>query len=212
MPNHITNILTIDGPLGRVKEIYKAISPAGAPPAEGEAAEQPEIDSPFKPASRKELAVRMKDLEEIDFAKIIPPPEGEYDSYNWNIANWGTKWNAYDQEKTDANTLVFNTAWAMPEPVIRALSEMFPDVTVKIKWADEDFASNCGEIHYEGGREVFTDIPEDQSKEAYELAFSILGGEDMYTWDEEKGTYVYNESKLAAKDLLGRLKGVTVNG
>ena len=212
MPNHITNILTIDGSLSRVKEIYNAISP-GAPGPNDKAVEEPETDSPFKPASRAELAIRRKDIHEIDFTKIIPPPQGEHDSYNWNVANWGTKWNAYDQEMIDDHTLEFLTAWSMPEPVIKALSEMFPDVLVKIKWADEDLASNCGEIHYKGGREVYANIPDSQSKEAYELAFEILGGEDMYKFDEKTGTYKYiEESKLAAKELLNRLQEVTCNG
>jgi len=210
MPNHITNILTIDGPASRVKEIYAAISPA-APEPLSTPAEPVSKEEIFKPATPDELAIRRKNLREIDFNKIVPTPSHIYQGdlgqeeqerygrdnwYDWNINNWGTKWNAYDQEMLDDKTISFNTAWSMPQPVIRALSEKFPDVTVKVKWADEDFASNTGELHYRNGREVFVNVPEALSKEAYELAFDILGGEDEYRWDEEEGTYVYIEESL----------------
>ena len=210
MPNHITNILTIDGPLPRVKEIFKKISPG---PTEEELKNPPEEpDEPvFKPASKVELAKRMEGVPGIDFEKIVPGrpnTEGE-DWYDWSIANWGTKWNAYDIEKIDDNTLLFNTAWSMPQPVIIKLSEMFPDVVFKIKWADEDTGSNCGELHYKNGEEIFTRIPEDLSKEAYELVFEIDPGlEEYYVYDEKEGTYKYqeNEARLTIGEVVSNLK------
>lgn len=222
MPNHITNILTIEGPTKRVKEIFKKISPG---PTEEELKNpSPESDEPvFKPASPLDVAKRKEGLYEIDFEKIVPMPSNIYRGdlgdeerkkhgannwYDWSVNNWGTKWNAYDIEKVDDNTIMFNTAWSMPEPVIKALSKMFPDVKVKIKWADEDFGSNCGEIHYKNGHEIYTNTPDDQSKEAYELVFEILGGEEDYVYDEEKGTYVYkqNESRLCIGQAVGAIR------
>lgn len=66
---------------------------------------------------------------------------GHQDWYSWSIANWGTKWNAYDvgDWKMGRNTaeLYFETAWSPPLPVIQKLAENFPTLTFKLSYADE---------------------------------------------------------------------------
>ena len=64
-------------------------------------------------------------------------PDGTNDSrwYDWNIANWDTKWDIaggveiddYDTEQIEIN---FNTAWSPPEAICRKLRDMFPDLSV----------------------------------------------------------------------------------
>lgn len=73
------------------------------------------------------------------------------DWYNWNTQHWGTKWNAYDIERRDDETLKFETAWAFPEPVIIALSMRFPDTELVLQYADEDAGYNYGEVSYKAG-------------------------------------------------------------
>jgi Ferredoxin-like domain in Api92-like protein len=209
MPNYVTNILTLKGPLNKVKEVFNAIAP-GPTAEELNSIPKPKGGPVFKPASAANLAHRKVNNYEVDFNKIVPMPSnifrgnlgdaekkihGENNWYDWSVNNWGTKWNAVESQKIDDYTVQFDTAWAMPEPVIKALSKMFPKIGVNILWADEDLGSNCGEIHYRNGSEVFSNIPEDQSKEAYELAFGVLGGEENYKYDEVKGSYVYQENE-----------------
>lgn len=107
----------------------------------------------------------------FDFRKIVPPPDhpdykqepigpdspewnSEFNWYNWNISNWGTKWNANDTLITgkERNFLrvFFLTAWAPPVPVIRTLSKLFPDVKIKHQWRD-DMGGDNGTIHFKGG-------------------------------------------------------------
>ena len=62
-------------------------------------------------------------------------PDGTNDSrwYDWNLANWDTKWDIngsvevdqYDSEQVEIN---FSTAWSPPEAICRKLRDMFPDV------------------------------------------------------------------------------------
>jgi hypothetical protein len=59
------------------------------------------------------------------------------DWYDWAVRNWGTKWNSSDGIYEN-DTLSFQTAWSLPEPVLVKLSEMFPDVTIGVVYADED--------------------------------------------------------------------------
>ena len=48
--------------------------------------------------------------------------------YEWQIENWGTKWNADDQGIDDSEDdfvhIQFNTAWSAPEPVFNALAKI----------------------------------------------------------------------------------------
>jgi hypothetical protein len=102
--------------------------------------------------------------------------------YNWQTANWGTKWNASEVFISD-NAISFNTAWSAPEPILAALSEKFPEVEFFIQFADEDFGYNVGEVSLIGGNEINTNIPKGGSKEAYLLAYKIQGESEYYTWD-----------------------------
>lgn len=108
----------------------------------------------------------------IDFNKIIPEPRTEeecpeiflaepgkaieedkekpwFNWFDWHIANWGTKWNAYDGYTKIGKsyiTFVFSTAWNIAIPVIEKLSILKYDIDVK--YADEDLGVNCGTLTY----------------------------------------------------------------
>lgn len=70
--------------------------------------------------------------------------------YDWCWDNWGTKWNADEPYWEGDNFVSFNTAWNTPTPVYQRLSELFPDVTFMVEYADEDLGNNCGTIEYDG--------------------------------------------------------------
>lgn len=84
----------------------------------------------------------------LNFSHFIPQPpqiyrgpctqEDEKDMpcnwYNWNVVNWGTKWNAYESKtyralSTKENSvyivLTFQTAWSPPYPVASAIMNRF---------------------------------------------------------------------------------------
>lgn len=98
----------------------------------------------------------------ISFANFISPPQEAIDSgeywathgfsegkesgntpnnwYNFNVREWGTKWDAGhpEVEKTDEGLAVaFETAWSPPEPIFHAMVEQFPDLTFDIWWEEE---------------------------------------------------------------------------
>jgi hypothetical protein len=57
------------------------------------------------------------------FNHILPMPEGA-DWYDWNCANWGTKWEALEitsELDGDTLTLGFETAWCCPTGIYLAL-------------------------------------------------------------------------------------------
>ena len=46
--------------------------------------------------------------------------------HEWCTENWGTKWNAFRQERIDDNTIRFDTAWSGVPGLIQELSRQFP--------------------------------------------------------------------------------------
>ena len=150
MPNHVTNKVVIIGKSERILEIVEFLKSEDG-------------------------------IQSIDFNKIIPMPVellnttspvkerdifliakyGSDNWYNWSINKWGTKWNAYDTLEARLNTkmtqatILFHTAWSTPAPVIQKLSEKFPDVKIKVWYADEDFGHNVGKYGFENGEVIF---------------------------------------------------------
>ena len=82
--------------------------------------------------------VLVDDKGHVNFDILIPPPISMYrgdlsdkDSkdfggmtwYKWSVANWGTKWNAYNSEiNVNELTISFDTAWDIPRPIIVAVA------------------------------------------------------------------------------------------
>jgi|TARA_R110002020_G_scaffold147346_1_gene322669 hypothetical protein len=103
--------------------------------------------------------------------KRLENQHGTADWYQWSIANWGTKWNAYDVEYyvgpipnatniKEGRQVVYKlaTAWAEPRPVIKALMRYLAqpgfDQDLEMRWRFEDELENFnGEIR-NGDEEV----------------------------------------------------------
>ena len=80
---------------------------------------------------------------------------GSPDWYDWSWEHWNTKWDAggYDKstDYSQCDKLVFRTAYQEPAPVIRKLSEMYPDIEFTHQWAEEQMVVNCGTAKYKAG-------------------------------------------------------------
>ena len=92
--------------------------------------------------------------------------------YEWSVATWGTKWNAYNQDFEEPNILWFDTAWDSVPLLIQKLSEIYPDIEFHYTYADENFGSNVGRGTIRNG-EMDMMIPYDGSDEAFEILFDV---------------------------------------
>lgn len=144
-----------------------------------------------------------------DFEKIITPPNNDaYNDlpnqqavrndpehwYNWNIKNWGTKWNISEVEKESNNTFTFVTAWNGVPKLMLEISNQNPDIEFEYEYADEDTSYNCASYKFKNGEVLETFEPEGGSKEAYELAFKLRPyyASDYVLVDDN---YQYNEDE-----------------
>ena len=141
---------------------------------------------------------------EFDFNKIIPQPSnvykgsfgfGEHEDeirkkgmvtwYDFNLRNWGTKWNSYNVIVYD-KTVEFDTAWSMPHPVFLSLSEQFPDVTIAASYADEDIGSNCGRTLYKDGQAIEDVVFDSYSDDSCDFATRLRYNQ---SYEEFKAEY-----------------------
>ncbi len=99
---------------------------------------------------------------DFDFEILIPTDPTNW--YNFNIANWGCKWNAGNCDflpegvsleeyiETElCNTFTFDTAWSTPFNYFKTLSKKFPQFDIHVLFADEDTGYNCGFYIFNNG-------------------------------------------------------------
>lgn len=113
----------------------------------------------------------------LTFSRIVPPPDDPaYRDipdqktakksplwwYDWNVKNWGTKWDCADSlwgATESEDMLTFNTAWSPPFPIAQELSKLFEDVVVHLRFEEGgmDFAGDYiyvnGHLHFSNDRE-----------------------------------------------------------
>lgn len=152
MPNHITNRLTItaknlDNILVEIKgegedsfidfhkivpmpeELKGTTSPARI-------ISQAEYDKETARINRGELTEIEKNFGlsrgiTENISEDLKKRFGSNNWYDWSLANWGTKWNAYNQHIND-NVIEFDTAWSTPFDVMVALSKNTPMQPLKL--------------------------------------------------------------------------------
>lgn len=119
----------------------------------------------------------------FDFDRIIPVPKTLNATYKWFYENWGTKCNAFNchinkpSDDFDNEThLSFQTGWAMPDSVLKALSKQLPDITFTVKHACENLSEGCGEIAYHNGESTVKHSIDDMDiEDAYLFACEVWG-------------------------------------
>lgn len=131
MPNHTSNILTVKGP-------------------------QEDVD--------KFIEENKNEESNLTFEKSLPtPPESLQSSkikngvmpdwYSWRVDNWGTKWDCYDVGAWANNTIHYYTAWSPATAFFANVSEKYPTLTFRHKFADEgggfvgEETISQGEVH-----------------------------------------------------------------
>jgi hypothetical protein len=96
--------------------------------------------------------------------------------YPWSIAHWGTKWNAYQcSEGDEPDTIIFQTAWSMPDAFFYALSAKFPDAEFIVEYADEDVGNNCGIATFKNGILQKLWEPSEEEFEHVKFACQVIG-------------------------------------
>lgn len=138
--------------------------------------------------TREELLAHLKanDPEALDQgakAAACLKETGHADWYEWSIANWDTKWGAYDYEDRERGdgrfVFKFETAWSFPEKPFRKLAEMWPTLVLAVDSHDEGSNFGCtGEFNGKNDYRCEKDLGED------EALYARVYGHPMPKYDE----------------------------
>lgn len=142
----------------------------------------------------------------VDFGKIVPEPItmyqgdtsgedekdfGQHTWREWRIANWGTKWGAYESEFNDDEFWIkFETAWSVPYPIITAVANTLKHssfVHIYICEYGEFFATEVWQnqkriLRDKDFMKVFLEIYGQERFDEIQQEYT----EDNYQWPSEK--------------------------
>ena len=159
MPNHVDNDLRIQGSGKRIQEFLDFAKNNDVMLDADKFIPYPEK---YKEQDAKAIiAARDHKAGLVAFEDYIKVKDGfNSGGYDWCVANWGTKWGIYDcsvVKTTATSTLLnFSTAWSPCLPVIRKMSEMYPDLTFTLRY----YECGCGfkGVYKVRGGEVIEDM------------------------------------------------------
>mgnify|MGYP003676662845 CR=1 FL=1 len=148
MENDITNILTI---LGKTSDVMRVMS------------------------------VLLNSERDVSFTGIVPIPSELAERphianpkyVNWAMGNWSTKFDASETVVIAPNVVKFLTYGTTPINLIGRLSELHPNVKLKVEYADEDLGFNVGDYTFKSGDVVDVNTFIGGSSEAYEKSMDI---------------------------------------
>lgn len=141
----------------------------------------------------RRISLRMKDAPETEKEQTFEAGRqyisnferyGAATWHEWRNREWGTKWNAHETQILDNDTIIFETAWSNPGPVIRTLGKMYPKIEIEHWWADEDAGNNTGYRCLYAGVENLSFFEQDA------IAYAIYAkcwGENRYLCLNEDG-------------------------
>lgn len=145
---------------------------------------------------------------QFDFNHFIPQPDNIYREsissdtrkeldakgipnwYDWNVKNWGTKWNAnvdcaFCLSSVEGFPTEYEyqmaTAWADPRPVLHKMFEMYPDIDFTISGSEE--ADEYG---------IYISTSEDIYLEEEPIYVNPNDGREVH-WDGSLSTWLYND-------------------
>ena len=112
---------------------------------------------------------------------------GYTDWYSWRQGNWGTKGISDGDFLDDVFigetcgginfSYTFDTAWTSPIPAMKVLSKKFPDIRLKVDYADENMGYDCGTYEIRNGIMVVRTVYKDSTYDA--ICHSLM------VWNEE---------------------------
>ena len=143
MPNHCHNRVTVysanTDDVAKIKQIFEDENCFGQIIPEPDWLNTPIMTNEVNRSPLYEPRGKVGELPqyvEDPWRRLVFKSTGRADDrgYDWRLANWDTKWDAYDVVVTDddpeCTEIEFNTAWSPPEAICSALREQYPDVSI----------------------------------------------------------------------------------
>jgi rubredoxin len=129
MPNWVTNHVTITGEESLVKEVGERLR-----------AHVPHHEEPAVLSFWNIIKPDATIVEDYNSACDQVGMMNRNNWYNWNLRNWGCKWDANGpamDELPGQLRYTFDTAWSPPTQAMESLAEQYPDLTIRVRFIEE---------------------------------------------------------------------------
>lgn len=145
MPNWCENDLYVRGSKEELEKFKEAVRGTGHDGEEKLICEDKIIPYPENFRLLDVAAEEYRQKYPIGFK--IPPKDGfNQGGREWCLENWGTKWGFVEVElvveSDDELQYTFRTAWSPPNPLIRKLGEMFPNLEFEFRYFEGGMGFN----------------------------------------------------------------------
>jgi len=127
--------------------------------------------------------------------------ETEYNWYNWNIQNWGCKWDCQDVYVADNGnklTVSFSTAWDVPRGIVVAMAKKYPDLQIEWRYLEEQCWGGVYTLY--AGHAEETQSWDNPSCHAEFVAFGIEE-ECVCQWGMEEDVYFDDCPRVVTESL-----------
>jgi hypothetical protein len=127
--------------------------------------------------------------------------------YDWNVRNWGTKWDAndvnVDEVVTDGKgnasvSITFNTAWSIPEPIFKAMVEQHQTLSFDFECEEEQGWGAKFTATDEDGERSLTMIEEWDIPDCH-ADYDSRGRECVCSWDDDEENW-YEDCPALVKE------------
>lgn len=160
MPNHVEGLIQIIGKEQDLKDLKEFVKEGDSAISANRVIPYPEKFKEMDDAHHARYGYWNSHTPEQQEQSVKDMKNGTYikdgfnsGGYEWCVENWGTKWGFYNTTVSDIQKMHdgkfileyhVQTAWAPAIPVIVALSEQFPNVTIKYWFEDEGWCYPAG--------------------------------------------------------------------
>lgn len=222
MPNWVYNNITFSGDADKVQALKKQVGATTQIPGfeyVRDSSGNLELLTTGERATK--LTVHTEENPVFSFWNIVQPTTPEeletyHDQgwYDWNIENWGTKWNASDPEVLEEQSGLWNvyfaTAWSAPHEVLVKLSEQHPEVSIRNEWREEQ-GYGAHQVYSEGTHWLDKEWNVPESHEDY---VENVGEDDCpcISYGLEESQYPYEDcprEALTTKQAVAELEKVS---
>lgn len=107
-------------------------------------------------------------MEQTDETKRLVEKYGVSNWYDWQVKNWGTKWDV-EAEVDDNDSIIlisFDSAWAPPCAAIAALGKKFPDLGFSLSYYEQGMGF-AGTLTVDGDEVSDFCVDSGEDKEGY---------------------------------------------
>lgn len=156
------------------------------------------------------LAIAPKGDDAFQMNNFVPLPEelegtiapkDKPNWYDWNIDNWGTKWDMCDvhlsvHPSKAGFSISYNTAWSPNTPFWEKFSELYP-VKIHQQYVEEGMCF-MGEATIENG--LVEDYSVDIDSEHYLKAGAILDADGNVDWEQDQDFNLFDAFPLVVSE------------